>query len=274
MSCNAFYLTLFLCLLHFIANPSNAPSSNTTVELRGLDAYYEMSPPRIFFEFGIFAQSDIDIDASSLSFAANDSIFQIDSVVWANDFGERFSGGDDDRGLISLIQIRNRDTIYSKIVTNFTLGFIALNNPYGPAFGPEDDTLHLSTCYVSLNLEVVPIINEPLYFICFDSLFVPPATDFILTASNGQSIIPDFYCDSIPILIPDPPRQCGDMNCDYNIDITDIMIIIEYVFIGGHIDYYALNDDINCDGRLNVSDAVWIINFVLLNGNEPCDCGK
>jgi hypothetical protein len=239
-----------------------------------MDAYYTMSPLKLVFEFGVFVKAEIDVDASSLSFAANDSIFLIDSVVWSDDFSERFGGGDDDRGLIDLIQIRNRDTIYSEIITNFTLGFIALNVPYGPAFGPEDDTLHLATIYASWIPEVVPIFDEPPYFICFDSLYVPPATDFILTASDGQSIIPEYSCDSMPIIIPPVPRQCGDMNYDYNIDITDIMIIIEYVFVGGHIDHYALNDDINCDGRLNISDAVWIMNFVMLNAKEPCDCGK
>ncbi|MBD3218908.1 MAG: hypothetical protein GF310_11575 [candidate division Zixibacteria bacterium] len=274
MSKATFYQTLFLCLLCFNAFPSNAPSSSAMVEVRGLDANYEPSHPKIFYEFGIFAQSGININASSLSFAANDSAFLIDSVIWSNDFGERFSGGDDDRGLIDLIQIRNCDTIYSEKTPNFTLGFFAFNSPYGPAFGPEDDTLHLATCYISWDPDMVPIINEPPYFICLDSLFVPPATEFILTDSDAQSIIPDFYCDSIPIFILDPPRPCGDMNYDYSIDITDIMIIIEYVFIGGHVEYYSMNDNINCDGRLNVSDAVWLINYVMMDAEEPCDCGK
>ncbi|NIP43144.1 MAG: hypothetical protein GWO41_02785 [candidate division Zixibacteria bacterium] len=66
-------------------------------------------------------------------------------------------------------------------------------------------------------------------------------------------------------------RECGDANADYNVNISDAVSIVNYVFVGGNPpDPYDIGD-VNCDSSVNVSDAVSIINFVFIGGYSPCD---
>jgi FG-GAP repeat/Dockerin type I domain/FG-GAP-like repeat len=64
---------------------------------------------------------------------------------------------------------------------------------------------------------------------------------------------------------------CGDANSDQNVNVSDAVWIINYVFVGGDPPDPLDSGDANCDGTSNVSDAVWIINYVFVGGNEPCD---
>jgi len=67
------------------------------------------------------------------------------------------------------------------------------------------------------------------------------------------------------------PHICGDSNSDQNINVSDAVWIINYVFIGGDPPDPLESGDTNCDGSVNVSDAVWVINYVFIGGNAPCD---
>lgn len=64
---------------------------------------------------------------------------------------------------------------------------------------------------------------------------------------------------------------CGDANSDGDINVSDAVFIINFVFAGTEppSDIDAAN--VNCDGSVNVSDAVWIINYIFTGGNLPCD---
>ncbi|MBD3218911.1 MAG: hypothetical protein GF310_11590 [candidate division Zixibacteria bacterium] len=68
-----------------------------------------------------------------------------------------------------------------------------------------------------------------------------------------------------------PSYICGDANNDANVNISDAVHIIGYVFVGGIPPIPYESGDCNCDGLCNVSDAVWIINYVFIGGNDPCD---
>lgn len=66
---------------------------------------------------------------------------------------------------------------------------------------------------------------------------------------------------------------CGDANNTGNVNVSDAVYIINYVFVNGPEPDPLQSADVNCDLDINVSDAVYIINFVFVNGNEPCaDC--
>jgi len=64
---------------------------------------------------------------------------------------------------------------------------------------------------------------------------------------------------------------CGDANADHEIDVSDAVWIINYVFVtnGSPLPYDA--GDANCDLYVDISDAIWIINHVFLAGPRPCD---
>jgi hypothetical protein len=64
---------------------------------------------------------------------------------------------------------------------------------------------------------------------------------------------------------------CGDANADSDVNVSDAVSIINYVFVGGDPPDPSAAGDVNCDETCNVSDAVWIINYVFVGGNEPCD---
>jgi len=58
---------------------------------------------------------------------------------------------------------------------------------------------------------------------------------------------------------------------DENVNVSDAVHIINYIFIGGDPPDPLESGEANCDGICNVSDAVWVINYVFVGGNEPCD---
>ncbi len=69
----------------------------------------------------------------------------------------------------------------------------------------------------------------------------------------------------------EPLYLCGDANADLDVNVSDAVWIINYVFVSGEPPSPLEAGDANCDGDVNVSDAVWIINYVFVAGYEPCD---
>ncbi len=64
---------------------------------------------------------------------------------------------------------------------------------------------------------------------------------------------------------------CGDANGDEDVNVSDAVYIINYIFAGGNPPDPMEAGDVNCDAVVNVSDAVWIINYVFAGGKIPCD---
>ncbi|HER00598.1 MAG TPA: hypothetical protein ENO22_14770 [candidate division Zixibacteria bacterium] len=72
-------------------------------------------------------------------------------------------------------------------------------------------------------------------------------------------------------VINEPEYICGDADNSGTVNVSDAVIIINYVFVGGTAPDPLDAADTNCDGSVNVSDAVNIINYVFVGGNDPCD---
>ncbi|MBD3217026.1 MAG: hypothetical protein GF310_02030 [candidate division Zixibacteria bacterium] len=69
------------------------------------------------------------------------------------------------------------------------------------------------------------------------------------------------------------PTISGDVNCDCTINVSDAVLLINYIFIGGSAPCHCIHGDTNCDGSVNISDAVVIINYVFLGSPTPCQMG-
>jgi M6 family metalloprotease-like protein len=63
----------------------------------------------------------------------------------------------------------------------------------------------------------------------------------------------------------------GDANSDGEIDITDVVFLINYLFVPGSPPPNILaSGDVNCDGTINASDVVYLINYLFIGGPPPC----
>jgi uncharacterized delta-60 repeat protein len=62
----------------------------------------------------------------------------------------------------------------------------------------------------------------------------------------------------------------GDANGDGVINVTDVVYLINYLFIDGPAPDPVLVGDVNCDGVVNVTDVVYLINYLFIGGPPPC----
>ena len=62
----------------------------------------------------------------------------------------------------------------------------------------------------------------------------------------------------------------GNVNCDEQINVTDIIYVISYLFKGGPTPNPLENGDVNCDGQVTVSDVIYLINYLFKSGPPPC----
>jgi hypothetical protein len=61
----------------------------------------------------------------------------------------------------------------------------------------------------------------------------------------------------------------GDVNGDEAINITDIVYLINYLFIGGPAPQPWETGDTNCDCAINITDVVYLINYLCIGGPPP-----
>jgi parallel beta-helix repeat protein len=66
---------------------------------------------------------------------------------------------------------------------------------------------------------------------------------------------------------------CGDMNGDNDVDISDIVYLLQYIFTGGPAPVLLDAASVNCDGSIDIADIVYLIRYIFLGGDPPCaDC--
>jgi hypothetical protein len=65
------------------------------------------------------------------------------------------------------------------------------------------------------------------------------------------------------------PPDCGDMQPDQAVNASDVVYLINYLFIGGPAPYKKVKADVNHDGFVNASDVVYLINYLFIGGPRP-----
>lgn len=118
---------------------------------------------------------------------------------------------------------------------------------------------------------VVPEAEGTLNFRFVD---YPPPYGYHLSIGAESMMVDEYKAAIIPALVGEItilPRPCGDANKDAEVNVSDAVWIINWVFAGGQDPDPLEIADANCDGDVNVSDAVWVINYVFTGGNAPCD---
>jgi predicted outer membrane repeat protein len=67
---------------------------------------------------------------------------------------------------------------------------------------------------------------------------------------------------------------CGDIDGSGDVNVTDAVRLIYYLFVNGSVPLDLSGGDVNQDGRLNVADVVYMINYIFVGGPAPCAAGK
>ena len=68
----------------------------------------------------------------------------------------------------------------------------------------------------------------------------------------------------------------GDAGCDGNLNLTDSIVILNHLFLGGSGFCCETAADVNDDGLTNITDAIFGLNFLFLGGATippPFPCG-
>jgi hypothetical protein len=63
---------------------------------------------------------------------------------------------------------------------------------------------------------------------------------------------------------------CGDVDSDNQVNVTDIVFLINRVFMMGPPPSSRESGDVDCNGRVGLSDVVYLIQFVFGQGAVPC----
>lgn len=64
----------------------------------------------------------------------------------------------------------------------------------------------------------------------------------------------------------------GDLNLDGACDLSDVIALLDYLFLGSPI-FCADAGDINDDGEVDLADAIFKLTYLFLNGPAPADPG-
>jgi hypothetical protein len=68
-----------------------------------------------------------------------------------------------------------------------------------------------------------------------------------------------------------PSVRVGDVTGEGTINVTDVIFLINYLYIGGPAPVPLMTGDVNCDGVVNTVDVIYIINYLYIGGPSPCN---
>ena len=64
--------------------------------------------------------------------------------------------------------------------------------------------------------------------------------------------------------------QCGDADGSGQVDISDVVYMVSYVFGTGQPPLDVSGGDVDCSGHFDLSDAVYLVAYVFGTGPAPC----
>jgi hypothetical protein len=70
---------------------------------------------------------------------------------------------------------------------------------------------------------------------------------------------------------PEPPYVCCDADDNETVNVSDVVLLINFVFGDGPEPIPLESGDVDCNETVNVSDIVFLIAFVFGDGYDPCD---
>jgi hypothetical protein len=103
-------------------------------------------------------------------------------------------------------------------------------------------------------------------FLAIDSCHVCASCSLIFgVCPYDIYFVPVFVSDTIEI------RECGDVNQDNEVGLSDVVYLINYVFRSGPEPIpISLLGDVNEDNTIDIIDVVFLINYLFRSGLAPC----
>lgn len=225
-----------------------------TVKLRILDT---IPAPVPTFSVEILVSLDSALTGGSLGFSWSDTAnWRYDSVV----FGP---------GLRAWPIHLATKTSLANSMGKLTVG----GADFGGAPFPPGPDQSWATMFFSLKSGDTATLNPVL----FDSVFVPPAGDFLLIYHNsGTQVLPNFIGPLVvnPSLLffCDRCNIAGDANNNGSVNVTDVTYLIARIFAGGPAPRCCREGDTNGSGLVNIADITYLIALIFAGGPVPV-CG-
>jgi hypothetical protein len=69
-----------------------------------------------------------------------------------------------------------------------------------------------------------------------------------------------------------PLYLSGDATGDWNVDISDVVYLLNYLFVHGPAPDPFGAGDATCDGVVDASDIVYLLNYLFVKGPPPPSC--
>ncbi len=63
-----------------------------------------------------------------------------------------------------------------------------------------------------------------------------------------------------------------DLSSDEGVDISDLVMLVGFVFTNGTEPYCSIESDVTADGEVDISDLVSLVDFIFTNGPPPPAC--
>lgn len=184
-----------------------------------------------------------------ISVAYEDSIIIKNNIITANDTGIYINGSIERR------QIRYND-VKSRLV-NF------IGCPAGSGDTTWGTNFNGTPCDSFYNITRDPLFADT---IDFELLCNSPCID----AGDSSAQVPESGGYRIDMGKNEFPYIIGDANNDYRIDVTDVVLVINYLFIHGPAPCPYHSSNTNGDGIINSSDIVCLINHLFCGSTFPC----
>ena len=119
--------------------------------------------------------------------------------------------------------------------------------PYGLEFDTTTATIHGTPTYAATFYFTILVTDS-------DNPAKVDSRDYALTIDSHLSL-------------------CGDANGSSDVDVSDAVYLIAYIFGGGPAPNPLSNGDPSCDSAVDISDAVYLISYIFAGGPAPCaDC--
>jgi hypothetical protein len=91
-----------------------------------------------------------------------------------------------------------------------------------------------------------------------------PSKDCKVRISDMADDVPWDVSDSTFYIIP-----LGDVTCDVNIGLSDVVYLINYIFKSGSEPCILEAGNVNCDWVVDTADIVFLINYLFRDGPKP-----